>query len=119
MAPDLDELYAVLLQWVAAGEPRTYGDLSRDYQSRTGDRFEPHGSWDHPLGALNDRLARAGAPALSSLVILQGENEPGAGFWASAANVPRRPDDEQSRLAEWNRILREVFAFKWPRHLPG
>lgn len=118
MKPDLDDLYAVLLAWVAAGEPRSYARLSRDYQDRTGDWFEPHGSWDAPLGALNNRLARVHAPALSALVILQGQNEPGAGFWASAPNVPQCPPTEAARLAEWNRILTEVFEFPWPRHLP-
>lgn len=118
MTPNLDELYAVLLQWVAGGGPRTYGELSRDYQSRTGHWFEPHGSWDRPLGALNERLAALRAPALSALVILQGQNEPGGGFWGCAPNVPPRPGDDLSRLTEWDRIVKSVLAHPWPPSLP-
>lgn len=118
MTPDPDDLYAVLVKWVSGARPQTYGDLSRDYEARTGDWFEPHGSWDHPLGALNQRLGKVGAPALSALVVLQDSSEPGAGFWGSAPNVPQRPRDEVTRLVEWSRIVKDVLAYQWPRNLP-
>jgi hypothetical protein len=118
MTPNLDDLYIVLRQWAAAGKPQTYKQLSHAYQARTGDWFEYHGSWDAPLGELNNRLATVGAPALSALVILQGENEPGGGFWGCAPNVPPRPKKDDDRIAEWSRILKDVLAYPWPQALP-
>jgi hypothetical protein len=119
MTPDLDELYAVLSEWAVAGKARTYGELSRAYHARTGDWFEPHGSWDAPLGYLNNRLYVAiRAPALSALVILQNTNEPGGRFWGCAPNVPKRPQNDIARLFEWNRILKDVLAYQWPPILP-
>jgi hypothetical protein len=118
MTPDLDELYEVLRQWAVGGKPQTYGDLSRAYHARTGDWYEPHGSWDGPLGELNNRLAVVGAPALSALVILQDGNEPGGRFWGCAPNVPRRPQNDIARLAEWDRIVKAVLAYRWPAMLP-
>jgi len=53
--PDIDEIYRILREWAATG-PKYYGDLSRQYKMRTGEWFEPHGSWDEPLGELNRRL---------------------------------------------------------------
>jgi len=118
MTPNLDDLYVVLRKWASGKGPQSYTDLSHKYQARTGDWFEPHGSWDKPLGELNNRLATIGAPALSALVILQGANEPGGGFWGCAPNVPRRPSNEIERLEEWNRIVAEVRAYPWPDILP-
>lgn len=118
MKPNLDDLYAVLCQWAAEGKPQTYGDLSRAYHARTGNWFEPHGSWDRPLGELNHRLYRMGAPALSALVILQGANEPGGNFWGCAPNVPNRPSNDIDRMEEWTRIVSEVCTYRWPEVLP-
>lgn len=118
MPPDIDELYYVLRDWALAGTPQTYGDLSHAYHARTGEWFEPHGCWDGPLGELNNRLAAMRAPAISALVILQDENEPGSGFWGCATNVPRRPQDDMARLDEWNQILDAVRAYQWPPTLP-
>ena len=118
MTPNLDDLYVILRKWAAGRGPQSYTDLSHAYQARTGDWFEPHGSWDRPLGELNNRLAAIGAPALSALVILQGANEPGGKFWGCAPNVPRRPSNEIDRLTEWNRIVAEVLAYPWPEILP-
>ena len=113
-----DELYAVLRDWAVARKPQTYGQLSRAYQARTGDWFEPYRSWDAPLGRLNNLLAAVGAPALSALVIVEKTNEPGGGFWDCAPNVPKRPQEDSARLSEWNRILKDVFAYQWPPTLP-
>jgi len=118
MTPNLEDLYSILRNWALAKKPRTYGDLSRAYQERTGVWFEPHGNWDRPLGELNNRLATIGAPALSALVILQGANEPGGGFWGCSPNAPRRPANEIERLEKWNSILEEVRAYSWPENLP-
>lgn len=117
MPPDIDELYGILRGWARAGTPQTYGELSREYHETTGEWFEPHGCWNGPLGELNNRLAAMGAPAISALVILQDRNEPGAGFWGCAPNVPPRPRDETTRLDEWNRILVAVCAYEWPSAL--
>jgi hypothetical protein len=118
--PDIDVLYEVLRAWAVAkpGRPGTYAELSRQYEASTGERFEPHGSWDRPLGDLNVRLAAAGAPALSSLVVLQETGQPGGGFWGCAANVPARPAREHDRDAAWVGIVRDVFAYDWPPALP-
>ena len=118
MIPNIDDLYAVLRQWALEGAPKSYTDLSHAYRARTGDWFEPHGSWDKPLGELNNRLDAVGAPALSALVILQEANEPGGKFWGCAPNVPRRPANDIDRLTEWSRIVREVRAYSWPEVLP-
>jgi len=118
MKPEIDDVYAVLRQWAMDKKPQTYGDLSRDYQARTGHWFEPHGSWDVPLGDLNNRLASSGLPALSALVILQVENEPGGRFWGCAPNVPHRPKNDLQRITEWDRIVKAVIAQNWPHVLP-
>ncbi len=113
--PNLDDLYVVLRAWALAKQRRTYTELSHQYQARTGHWFEPHGSWDRPLGALNQRLHSAiGAPALSALVVLKDVGEPGAAFWGCAPNVPPRPRSEIDRLAEWSRIVGDVHAYDWP-----
>ncbi len=118
MKPDVGHLYAVLCQWAAEKKPQTYTQLSHDYHALTGTWFEPHGSWDAPLGELNNQLAALGAPALSALVIRQETKEPGDGFWGCASNVPSRPKKEIDRLAEWSRIVNDVIAFSWPVTLP-
>jgi hypothetical protein len=118
MSPDIDDLYAVLAKWASARTIDTYAGLSKAYEARTGEWFEPHGSWDQPLGELNRRLAEAGAPALTALVVLQKTGEPGRNFWGCASNVPSQPADDASRSAIWGRIVEEVFARHWSRHLP-
>lgn len=118
----LDDLYVVLRDWARArpGQIQPYAELSRQYHVRTGDRFEPHGSWDVPLGALNKRLHDAtGAPALSALVVLKKDPpEPGGGFWGCAPNVPPRPRTPIERLAEWSRIVKAVHEYPWPDSMP-
>jgi len=118
MKPDLDHVYAVLRQCALAQRPQPYSQLSHDYHARTGVWFEPHGSWDTPLGELNNHLAAVGAPVLSALVILQGKNEPGSGFWGCAPNVPHWIRDDLQRLTEWNRIVQKVCSYNWPAALP-
>lgn len=115
----LEHVYAVLRQWATTKQPQSYRRLSHDYHALTGAWFEPHGSWDTPLGELNKHLASVGAPALSALVILQGNNEPGAGFWGCAPNVPHRPREGIQRVTEWNRIVQEVIAHNWSATLPS
>jgi hypothetical protein len=116
--PDIDALYQVLREWAVSGNPKFYTDLSREYNKRTGDWFEPHGSWDIPLGELNKRLASIGAPALSALVILKEKKEPGGSFWGCASNVPPRPRNDIMRIAEWTRIVNAIYAYPWPLALP-
>lgn len=117
---ELDDLYAVLRTWAIAklAKPQSYSELSRQYKIRTNDWLEPHGSWDRALGELNQRLHQHEAPALSALVVLNDSQEPGAGFWSSAPNVPPRPKSEVERLAAWSRIVKDVLAFEWPAALP-
>lgn len=110
---DDNTLLEILIGWAESGSPKSYTDLSNAYQERTGDWYEPHGSWDVPLGRINNRLALKGAPAISSLVILKGANEPGGNFWGCAPNVPPRPKEEIDRLAALNKIWTEVFNYDW------
>ncbi len=118
MSPCIEDVYSILRQWAIKRAPQSYSDLSNAYHALTGDWFEPHGSWDKPLGKLNIRLSEIGAPALSALVILKGANEPGGNFWGCAPNVPKRPNDENTRLSEWSRIVDDVCAYVWPELLP-
>ena len=111
---NLDELYTILRGWALDGRPQTYRQLSEAYRERTGDWLHWRGSWDEPLGDINNRLAGVGAPALSAVVILHDQNEPGGQFWGCAPNVPPRPRTDQARLTEWTRILNEVRAYPWP-----
>lgn len=120
MKPDIGHVYAILREWatVGKGKPKFYGQLSHDYQSRTGKWYEPHGSWDEPLGKINNLLATIGAPALSALVIQQQTDMPGDGFWGCASNVPSRPKKKEDREAEWFRIIHEIIEYNWPATLP-
>ncbi len=115
---DFDAIYAVLAEVARRGAQLTYGDLSRAYHQATGDWHEPHGSWDNPLGELNQRLERLGWPALSGVVVLDGVGEPGGGFWGGSPNVPRRPVNDVARIAEYGRIMRDVYAAPWPEQFP-
>jgi hypothetical protein len=119
---DPDELYAILRSWATAkgGKFCSYSDLSEQYAKRTNTAVLPaHGTWDVPLGALNNRVHAIGAPAISALVVLrEPPKEPGGHFWGSAPNVPPRPPTPAKRTTEWVRILTEVFAYKWPPTLP-
>jgi hypothetical protein len=121
-SPNLDDIYVLLRSWAVArpGQIHPYSYLSQEYQARTGDWFEPHGTWDGPLGRLNNRLhATIKAPALSALVVLKKDPpEPGGGFWGSAPGVPARPRTDIERLAAWSRIVAEVHAYPWPNSLP-
>lgn len=119
MKPDIAIVYSILRSWALKGEPRTYSDLSREYEVKTGEWHEPHGSWDIPLGELNTRLASAGAPALSALVILKTANEPGAGFWGCASNAPARPTSELARLEVWQDVVHQIREYQWPASLPS
>ena len=62
---------------------------------------------------------RWGAPAISSLVVLQSTFEPGGGFWGCAANVPARPKVEYERLKVLSDIQKAVHAYDWPATLDG
>jgi hypothetical protein len=114
MSPNLEELYLVLREWAQSRKPQTYKALSESYYKRTGDHVPWHGGWDVPLDTINKRLAAVGAPAISAVVILQDQNEPGGRFWGCASTVPPRPRTDSDRIATWTRILDDVHAYKWP-----
>jgi hypothetical protein len=117
---DVDVLYLILRQWAAeqTPQPRTYTELSDAYAARTGDLFEPHGTWDRPLGIINNRVWNIGAPAISALVIKKVTGEPGGEFWASAPCVPTMPRDAAVRAEMWLRIYQQVIHYDWPDRLP-
>lgn len=116
---DLKALYLILRGVARKKAPITYGALSTAYQEKTGEWREAHGTWDEPLGVLNNLLAGAGLPALTVLVVRAQTMEPGNGFWGSCPLVPIRPSNDEKRFAECLRIQKEVYAARWPYTLPG
>lgn len=118
MAINLDDMYAVLVPVARSKGQITYGDLSQRYFERTQEFHEPHGSWDEPLGKLNQVLHAVQWPPLSGVVVLQDTKEPGGGFWESSPNVPRRPANEIARIGLYGQILRPVHDANWPDTIP-
>lgn len=118
LPPNIDDLYVILRGWAVAKKYGTYLSLSKEYEARTHEWFEPHGSWDAPLGNLNLHLHEHGAPALSALVVVGEKGEPGGGFWGSAPSVPSRPKKDLDRVAAWSEIVKKVHAYPWPPSLP-
>jgi hypothetical protein len=115
---DLDELY-VILRDVARRKSRiTYSELSVLYEQQTGEWHEFHGTWDAPLGQLNNILYEAGLEPLSAVVVLKNGGEPGSGFWGSSPGVPAEPRKAEDRLLKWAMILKRVHAEDWPDELP-
>lgn len=117
--PDLEVLYEVMTEWARRKHKDTYTALSHAYKKRTGQWFDPHGSWDFSLGEVNRRCHAVGAPALTAVVVLARDGEPGGSFWGCSDNVPPRPSDEVERLVAWARILKAVHAHTWPSKLPS
>ena len=117
--PEHRVVYKILAAWAKQKQVKTYKDLSHAYALETGVGFEAHGTWDDPLGAINNIVVRWGAPAISSLVVLQSTFEPGGGFWGCAANVPARPKADEERLKVLTEIQKAVHAYAWPATLDG
>ena len=117
--PEHRVVYKILVSWAKEKKVMSYLDLSHAYAAETGVGFEAHGTWDDPLGAINNIAVRWDAPAISSLVVLQSTFEPGGGFWGCAANVPARPKVEGERLKVLSDIQKAVHAYDWPATLDG
>jgi len=115
---NLDDLYAILATVARNQDQITYGDLSQRYFDRTEDWHEPHGSWDEPLGELNQMLLTLRWPPLSAVVVLQDIGEPGGRFWDQPPDVPPRPANDITRIGEYSRILRLVHDANWPVTIP-
>ncbi|MCS0347623.1 hypothetical protein [Vibrio diabolicus] len=115
---DIGIVYEILVSWAANNKPQSYTDLSHEYHSKTGIWFNAHGSWDQPLGTLNNMLASANAPAITALVVRQDSNEPGNSFWGCASNVPTKPKGDLARISEWTRIVGDVCTYPWPNSIP-
>jgi hypothetical protein len=115
--PDLEVLYAILRTVASRHALITYGDLSQSYLAATGVWFEPRGSWDDPLGDLNDRLDRQGLPPLSAVVVLSETREPGGGFW-KCPSVGKRPPGKDERSQRWSGLVKQVHGARWPAALP-
>lgn len=117
-----EAIYAILAEVARNQGQLTYTDLSRRYYGATGDWLEPHGSWDVPLGQLNQMLHDVKWPALSAVVVLQAQGggcgEVGGGFWESSPNVPARPANNWNRIELYVEILAEVHATPWPATIP-
>ena len=119
--PEHRVVYEILVSWAKAkpGKAGFYSTLSDEYERVKGERFSAHQTWDDPLGAINNIVARWGAPAISVLVITQKLNEPGGGFWGCADNVPARPKSTMQRVEVLTEIRNAVFAYDWPATLDG
>lgn len=111
-------LYSILAEVASRKAQITYRELSRRYYEQTQERYEPHGSWDQPLGELNRRLDGHGLPPLSAVVVLQETMEPGGRFWASSPNIPPQPENDLSRIERYAQLLGQVHAADWPAELP-
>ncbi|MBC8179824.1 hypothetical protein H8E88_01755 [candidate division KSB1 bacterium] len=118
MSPDVETIYKILVGWAINTGPQYYKNLSEEYKNITGQWYEPHGSWDKPLGEINVRLSKIGAPAITVLVFLKGQNEPGGNFWGCAENVPSRPKDDSERISKVFEIVKIAREHKWPNSLP-
>ncbi|HUY89912.1 MAG TPA: hypothetical protein VMV10_14345 [Pirellulales bacterium] len=121
--PDLDILYRILVRTAQNQKTMSYEDLSNEYQRETGAWYHYHGTWDRPLGELNNRLYAAQRfPPLSAVVTYKPQTGeeliPGDGFWGSAPNVPERPRSSDRRQEVWAEILNRVYAADWPDQLP-
>src|ERR1041385_2430325 len=92
---DLALLYTLLRSVAEAKGILSYEDLSRLYHEAGGEWFEPHETWEGPLGRINGYTRAAGLPPLSALVTYQPRQEgnfepPGGSFWDSPG-VPPKP----------------------------
>lgn len=118
MKVSVEIIYEILIKWAQSKTTKTYTELSSEYHAITNEWFEPHGSWDNPLGQLANILSVADAPPLTSLVILKDQNEPGGDFWGCAPNVPSRPKKTLTRMTEWMRMVNECYSYNWPIRMP-
>ena len=116
--PNQDRLYEILREWALKGQTLTYTELSDEYARRNGGWFEPHGSWDDPLGDINRQLSKSDRPPLSVIVVLKESGEPGGDFWDCADNVPPRPSDGPTRLKVFGDLAARVFEEQWPLWRP-
>jgi hypothetical protein len=115
---DLEVLYSILAEVARNQGQITYGQLSQRYLDLTQDWHEPHGSWDAPLGQLNQLLDTIRWPPLSAVVVLQDIREPGGRFWESCPNIPARPSNDIERIALYGRLLGDVHSARWPETIP-
>lgn len=116
---DTQAIYEILVKHANLdnGRPKvlTYSELSYAYREKTGEWHDPHGSWDGPLGDINNALYSIKAPALTALVVLKSSGMPSKGFWGCAPHVPAKPIDE---LKEWMDILNQIESYNFPEVLP-
>ena len=117
MAIDVDRIYRILSVEARNQRTLTYLGLSQSYAAATGEWHEPHGSWDAPLGELNQSLHDVSWPPLSAVVVLERTQRPGGLFWGSADSVPALQANE--REDAYVAILNEVFAAPWPNEFPS
>ena len=118
MPIDQNILYEILAQIALLTDVTTYKNLSKLYMRETGEWYEPHGSWEVPLGELNNSLYQLGWPPLSTVVVLNGTCEPGVGYWGSCPNIPTRPRNDLDRITEYTKILKLVQKAPWPPLYP-
>lgn len=121
---NISMLYEILREVVRQGNIDenkgliTYGDVSKEYEILTGVNHSPHGTWDVPLGQINNICNNHGLPPISAVVVLSDTHVPGNGFWGCAPNVPNKPLDENEALSTWLDIWkREVLSADWPETL--
>ncbi len=118
MAISQNTLFEILVATARNKAVITYKELSDAYHKSTGFWHEPHGTWDIPLGELNNSLHAMGLPPLSAVVVLAETQELGGLFWGSSQNTPSRPSNQLARTLEYAKILGMVHATQWPDSLP-
>jgi len=124
--PDVHVLYRILVSTARHGSTMFYEEVSDAYERETGVWHHYHGTWDLPLGRINNILHEQPRPlpALSAVVVKKPDlhsNEqplPGGEFWGCCPSVPARPRSRDRQIELWSGILRDVYEADWPDELP-
>jgi hypothetical protein len=121
----LKDVYDILIWTARVKETISYTRLSEEYRSKKHTYYPPRGTWDVPLGEINNILYAYSNefPALSAVVVHKPsypgeETLPGDGFWGCCPNVPPKPPTLDEQKDVHRRILRMVWDTKWPDRLP-
>ena len=122
--PDLEVLYRILVQTARRRTTMSYEDVSHAYEQRMGIWYHYHGTWDEPLGQINNIVYERvpTLPALSAVVIKKPPDHkqgmPGGAFWGCCPSVPNQPRNTLRRIEVWSQILNDIYATYWPDELP-
>ena len=79
-AVDKECIISILTQVRRNRATITYGDLARDIGKRTGGSYDPHRSFNYPLGRIQEYCRESGVPCLPCMVVSQKDALPSDGF---------------------------------------